>query len=419
MALGDWCCYAIPVRLMRRYWNSVEMYRNAAIFSQEEALQEACTERAISYTGAGAAAFTGAFLHWFYGGGRAWLSSAPGSVGNYFGNNISVPPSEEQGAFSWYVSYSSRDWEPITDTPRVKKLTAAHKKKIDKIEEQIENLQAQALAPYGLSRGHAFAWCGESLEDHIRKEDAVVDLPGIYTRGGFRIIKGTDNGIMAFSIIQNSVGNLLLSHIASTNRESRRYAAECVISGILVHSSSILYNQHSPLSKIRSFVNMICQYESEIFFNGDHSYARWKKVDDGIKIQIVDRRDNCCKTVTLGVGAVIENSSIPLFYDITNPDTIPDEVLMAFETSEVQVQVENTDTDTDTDDAQPRYPDAVEVTASALDIGDMVLLFQGANELHEVVSLSNGVMLKDMETDEIFFASRRQANFWRVSVEGE
>ena len=61
MSLGDWTCYAIPLRIMRRTprQNVLAQVLQRAVFLQEEAVQEGCTERAIVYTGASVASYTG------------------------------------------------------------------------------------------------------------------------------------------------------------------------------------------------------------------------------------------------------------------------------------------------------------------------------------------------------------------------
>jgi len=116
MSLGDWVGYVIPYRtiisLQGRHRDHLFKYREEAVFPPEEAVQEACTERAIAYTGANVAAFTGALLHWYYSGGREYLREE-GHMKSFF-SDAGIPP-EEQGGFSWKTSFSARDWESITD----------------------------------------------------------------------------------------------------------------------------------------------------------------------------------------------------------------------------------------------------------------------------------------------------------------
>ena len=121
MALGDWNAYIIPARAMVSVptvrWhetisNFFTKYKEEACFSAEDAVQEACTERAISYTGASVASFTGALLHWWFSGGRNGLLEDGNMLYKEFlrtGGNTK---------FTWKMSYSSRDWESVTPTRR-------------------------------------------------------------------------------------------------------------------------------------------------------------------------------------------------------------------------------------------------------------------------------------------------------------
>lgn len=81
MALGDWNCFVYTPKKMRQLQTSnvegarslvvaVEnMYRRAAYFDDENGVQEPCTARAITYTGANVASYVGAFIHWWLTGG--------------------------------------------------------------------------------------------------------------------------------------------------------------------------------------------------------------------------------------------------------------------------------------------------------------------------------------------------------------
>lgn len=120
MSLGDWNAYIIPARNMglseRESFGDASMffstYMDEACFQAEDAVQEACTERAISYTGASVASFTGALLHWWFSGGRNGLLEDGNMLYKEFlrtGGNTK---------FTWKMSYSSRDWESVTPTRR-------------------------------------------------------------------------------------------------------------------------------------------------------------------------------------------------------------------------------------------------------------------------------------------------------------
>ena len=120
MSLGDWNAYIIPARNMglseRESFGDASMffstYMDEACFQAEDAVREACTERAISYTGASVASFTGALLHWWFSGGRNGLLEDGNLLYKEFlrtGGNTK---------FTWKMSYSSRDWESVTPTRR-------------------------------------------------------------------------------------------------------------------------------------------------------------------------------------------------------------------------------------------------------------------------------------------------------------
>ena len=120
MSLGDWNAYIIPARNMglseresfRDASTFFSTYMDEACFQAEDAVREACTERAISYTGASVASFTGALLHWWFSGGRNGLLEDWNMLYKEFlrtGGNTK---------FTWKMSYSSRDWESVTPARR-------------------------------------------------------------------------------------------------------------------------------------------------------------------------------------------------------------------------------------------------------------------------------------------------------------
>ena len=149
MSLGDWTCYAIPLRLMtygysmlndrtvRQFMNG---YRAEAIFSEEQAVHESCTERGIIYTPKACAAYTGAYLHWFYTEFRPKFPMDP--------ENAGADELEAAGAVmrDWLdcklqmqhkVTFSARDWEFITETKREENL----RRTISKLNAEIESLE--------------------------------------------------------------------------------------------------------------------------------------------------------------------------------------------------------------------------------------------------------------------------------------
>lgn len=119
MALGDWNAYIVPARAMVMVpipgWSVLidrffTKYRREACFDASDAVQEACTERAISYTGASVASFTGALLHWWFSTGKQELSDSAKLHNEFL--------AQKGTQFSWKMSYSSRDFEPISPTRR-------------------------------------------------------------------------------------------------------------------------------------------------------------------------------------------------------------------------------------------------------------------------------------------------------------
>ncbi|MBR4608759.1 MAG: ThiF family adenylyltransferase [Lachnospiraceae bacterium] len=145
MSLGDWTAYVIPVRKMFHYRlevssNEVERwfdsYTNEAVFLPEEAVQEPCTERAIAYTGANVASFTGAVLHWYFSGGSTSLGSTEG-MHKFFNCD---------GNMGWRCSFSSRDFEFISDTSKERKL----RDKLSEIRRKFDSISLSIVRAYSL-----------------------------------------------------------------------------------------------------------------------------------------------------------------------------------------------------------------------------------------------------------------------------
>lgn len=133
MALGDWHCFAIPLRRMALAGKNSpvdlcdlwDQYTRQAVFPPETAVQEPCTERAITYTGANVASYTGAFLHWWLTRGSMQLRGME-SLRVYFGlEGRGVEPELDDVAFRWLMTYSSRDWEQGTLTWKEERLRAS------------------------------------------------------------------------------------------------------------------------------------------------------------------------------------------------------------------------------------------------------------------------------------------------------
>lgn len=122
MSLGDWQCYAFPVRRMVAlikgssgisgyerasrhsfFMHYVHKYKEDALFPQSEGLQQPCTERAICYTGANAASYTGAILGW-------WFSAKSTSM--YLYDNVAnfMRSRDHTLPFHSDMCFSSQEW---------------------------------------------------------------------------------------------------------------------------------------------------------------------------------------------------------------------------------------------------------------------------------------------------------------------
>lgn len=134
MSLGDWTCFAMPVRSMFNHWNgddndarymvanAVHKYVDEAVFPPSEAMQEACTERAICYTGAQAAAFSGAYIHWFLTNGQRIMGRVDRMANYFYGWETEPMRGEDPMQFLWRTIFSARDFEFISATRREQRL---------------------------------------------------------------------------------------------------------------------------------------------------------------------------------------------------------------------------------------------------------------------------------------------------------
>lgn len=155
MSLGDWVAYIIPAKAVKSFrFKSLfcNWYRGAAIFDASEAVQEPCTERAIAYTGANVASFTGSLLHWFYSGGRQKFYDED-YMQSFASGNTAMPGRK--------VSFSSRDFEFITDTAKEKKLAV----KIAELRKESEAPWDFVRKGYGIPAYFHYYDSGDGLED--------------------------------------------------------------------------------------------------------------------------------------------------------------------------------------------------------------------------------------------------------------
>ena len=186
MSLGDWTCYALPLRFMT--WDYARLsaeslmrfmqgYRNEAIFPENDvteedpetgelrvvqrgAVHESCTERGIIYTPKACGAYTGAYLHWFY---KEFRKHFPELDADSHTHITSEEVREAKEAItSWIqcklpkqhkVSFSARDWEFITETRREENLRKKLLEKNGQIEALEDELEAMRAKIRELERG--------------------------------------------------------------------------------------------------------------------------------------------------------------------------------------------------------------------------------------------------------------------------
>jgi len=163
MGLGMWNAFVLPLAAMRWYYerdselqytvNEVTSYYEAeALFDDSEGVQEACTERAIVYTGANIGSYVGAMLH--------WINDNPLNSIEKLQRFLSLEDKNE-AVFRWMRSFNSRDWTgrqpgPATNPRLMQELVA--------ISDQKSHYQ----------REHASVIA--SLHKRILTEDMVTDV---------------------------------------------------------------------------------------------------------------------------------------------------------------------------------------------------------------------------------------------------
>lgn len=130
MSLGDWNLFVTPLKVLmggnleKKFFRS---YYALGVFPPEKAVQEPCTARAISYTGANVASCTGAIMHWLFSEGQQLLNDNEW-LANFVRGKTHSP--------RMFTSYSARDFAPITPTREVDALS----KRLDKTAQDYENL---------------------------------------------------------------------------------------------------------------------------------------------------------------------------------------------------------------------------------------------------------------------------------------
>lgn len=146
MTLGDFTAFILPVKAMYTTTTDngvsgkwINRYNTAAMFPQEEAVQEPCTARAIAYTPMVSAAYTCSFLHWWANEGRVMGDDDTATLNRFFG--IDQGPM----AFKHAMSFSVRDFEFISRTDREQALAD----KIAKLNAELTTVEALLAEAHG------------------------------------------------------------------------------------------------------------------------------------------------------------------------------------------------------------------------------------------------------------------------------
>lgn len=197
MSLGDWTAYCIPKKYIRSnyYIEKVvaEVYsRNQeAFFDDENAVQEACTERAIVYTGANIASYVGAYLHWYFNIGYAKLTNIDTyehAYREYYSGLME---------FGHMMSFSSRDWEFITPTKKDIRV----KEQIAKLKAEIEALEALVEVPVAIEQPV------EEIEVTVDEELVPGDVNALDVDDSFACI---DNGLKTWYTVHSTEATYII-----------------------------------------------------------------------------------------------------------------------------------------------------------------------------------------------------------------
>ena len=163
MSLGDWNAYITTPKLFSTdramFAQLLTEYSAGACFTEEEAVHEPCTARAITYTGANVASYVGAFLHW-------WLTEGTSKDKWWMITNFYKDVRLNGSTFNWKYTYSSRDFYAETQT-------AAEKERIARL-----NTTDPMLAAY---YSHLYIMWGIRMQDadtYMQKAYRGLDCDG-------------------------------------------------------------------------------------------------------------------------------------------------------------------------------------------------------------------------------------------------
>lgn len=283
MSLGDWVAYIVPAKAMKSYAGKryfCDWYKRAAVFPASEAVQEPCTERAIAYTGANVASFTGAILHWFYSGGRQKFYDNE-YMRSFVDGDIVMPGRK--------VSFSSRDFEFITDTVKEKKL-----------ERKISKMQADASAAWDfLRKGYGIP----AYFHYYESGDAIPDNSFDRYRGKLMVLLKQNEvvlcGFNKYYSLERDSGRIIRLKIEKefTVSSLQPYVVYGCVSRADLERNALLYllfSEEDTLFRIVAttvYLRVKSDYIEQLrqYMDGSHAYerGRWEDVINSICIEPV------------------------------------------------------------------------------------------------------------------------------------
>lgn len=183
MALGDWNCYLLPVKNLHEAehgrYRHMKKYMASAVFPPEQAVQEPCTARAITYTGANVASYVGAVLHWWVNAGKQATKDAD-YLEKVFFANCKAP-----GEFGWLYTFSSRDWDSVTWSRRFTNMVEKEKQQERKLDFLKKLLFSQGFT---ITDGVKFMF-PEEMEDCLNKCDLRGTIISVSGKLWFRSLR--------------------------------------------------------------------------------------------------------------------------------------------------------------------------------------------------------------------------------------
>lgn len=135
MSLGAFNQFVLPLMAMLENYlwpDAMTAYEREAVFADSEGVQEACTERALVYTGAAVAASTCAVIHWFND-----TTITEDVLKKFLDVNSDLP-------HHWLSSFNSREWRDSNlqvFTPAIQKRITDLMQRYDALKDNLETLR--------------------------------------------------------------------------------------------------------------------------------------------------------------------------------------------------------------------------------------------------------------------------------------